>query len=310
MLLVEYKQDVVRQRQRQTDAQSTHVITTSARTPPAHLYTMRRLAGWLRTHPNARVQDIAYSTTAWKVHHPIRFALATFTTQKAIYKLEAEIERTGSSTTKSVPADVVFIFTGEGSHYAGMGAELYHTSSVFRKMVDLCIAVCAANDFLPFLDIITDSTVDVRASAQNTIQIQLAVVTPEIALTAFWRSTGIAPALAMGHSLGKYAALHAAGVSSLTNTLHLVGQRARLLLERCEPNSCAILSVSASVATVRNHLARFEDSSCDVACINSPSATVISGTVQDLERIQAATAAQNENVRTKMLSVPFAFYSV
>lgn len=266
---------------------------------------MRRLSGWLRANPEARIQDIAYSTTARRVHHPIRFALAASTLQEAIAKLETELERAGSA--KSTPANVVFVFTGQGSHYAGMGAELYATSPVFRKTVDLCVALCVASGFPSFLDIITDSNIDL--SAKDAAQIQLAVVTLEMALTAFWRSVGIAPAMVMGHSLGEYAALHAAGVLSLTDTLYLVGQRARLLLERCEPDSCAMLSVSAPVATVEGHLTKLGDSSCGVACINSPSATVISGTTDDLAQVQAHLTAQAEKTRTKMLAVPFAFHS-
>ncbi|ORY05388.1 conidial yellow pigment biosynthesis polyketide synthase [Clohesyomyces aquaticus] len=310
VLIEEYKQDPAGlARQREPDARSSHVITTSARTPSSHLANMRRLAAWLRANPNARIQDVAYSTTARKVHHPIRFALAAPTLQDAVSKLEAGIQRTASSTKKSAPPPVVFVFTGQGSHYAGMGSELYRTSPVFRKTADLCAAICASHQFPPFLDIITTDAVDM--STKNAAQVQLAVVTLQIALTAFWRSSaGIEAAMVIGHSLGEYAALHAAGVLSLTDTLYLVGQRARLLLERCEPNSYAMLSVSASATVVRDHLAGLEDSSCRVACINSPVATVISGKAEDLAGIQTNMTTQDANTRTKMLSVSFAFHSV
>lgn len=188
-----------------------------------------------------------------------------------------------------------------------MGAELYHTSPVFSRTVDLCVTLCAANGFPDFLDIITDSAIDM--STKDTAQIQLAVVTLEIALAAFWRSAGTEPAMVIGHSLGEYAALYVAGVLSLVDTLYLVGQRARLVLERCEPDSCAMLSVSASVVTVRDRIAQFRDSSCGVACINSPSATVISGAAADLAQIQADITAQDAKTRTTKLSVPFAFHS-
>jgi iterative type I PKS product template protein len=307
VLIEEYKKDPARlARQRELDTRSSHVITSSARTPSSHLANMRRLAAWLHANPNARIQDVAYSTTARKVHHPIRFALAATTLQEGISKLEAEIQR-ASSTKKAVPPPVVFAFTGQGSHYAGMGSELYRTSPVFRKTADLCAAICASHQFPPFLDIITTDSVEV--STKNAAQVQLAVATLEIALTAFWRSTGIEAAMVIGHSLGEYAALHAAGVLSLTDTLYLVGQRALLLLERCEPNSCAMLSVSASAAMVRDHLARLKDSSCGVACINSPSATVISGTAEDLAHIQTNITTQDASTRTKILSMPFAFHS-
>jgi iterative type I PKS product template protein len=189
-----------------------------------------------------------------------------------------------------------------------MGSELYRTSPVFRKTADLCAAVCASHRFPAFLDIITSDSVDL--STKNAAQVQLAVVTLEIALTAFWRSSaGIEPSMVMGHSLGEYAALHAAGVLSLTDTLYLIGRRALLLLERCELNSCAMLSMSAPVATVREHLGRLRESSCGVACINSPTATVISGTAEDLARVQTSITTQDANTRTKMLPVPFAFHS-
>lgn len=266
---------------------------------------MRRLANWLRSNPDARIQDIAYSTTARRMHHPIRFALAASTRQEAISKLETEIER--AQSFKFTPTDVIFVFTGQGSNYAGMGAEMYRTSSIFRNTVEFCVVVCAASGFPAFLDIITDETVDLLT--KNAAQTQLAIVTLEIALTAFWHSAGIVPAMVMGHSLGEYAALHAAGVLSLTDTLYLVGHRARLLLERCEPNSCAMLSISAPVAIVRKDLAQLGDTSCDIACINSPSATVISGPAEDLAQFQADMTAQGVKMRTTILSVPFAFHS-
>lgn len=304
VILEEYKQDPATKKG--DDVRSTHVITTSARTPSSYLANIQRLAGWLRANPNARIQDVAYTTTARRVQHPIRFALTASTPQEAISKLEAEVER-AAPPKSSKSADVVFVFTGQGSHYAGMGAELYRTSIIFWRTVNLCVEACEAYEFPPFLDIITDSTVDV--SAKNAAQIQLAVVTLEIALTAFWRSAGVAPTMVMGHSLGEYAALHAAGVLSLTDTLYLVGRRAGLLLERCQPDSCAMLSVSAPVATVRDHLAQLGESSCGVACINSSSATVISGTAEDLATVQAKITAKDAKTSTKMLSIPFAFHS-
>ncbi|PKX89227.1 type I polyketide synthase [Aspergillus novofumigatus IBT 16806] len=302
LLLEEY----MHTKHKEADVRSAHTIVTSARTQSSHLLNKRRLLEWLRSNPNTRIEDLAYTTTSRRMHHPIRFALTASTTQEAISKLEAEIERsTNSSVVRDIP--VVFVFTGQGSHYAGMGAELYRTSPVFRERVDLCVAICASNKFPPFLDIITDGGVDL--STKNAAQVQLAVLTLEMALTHFWRSAGIEPAMVMGHSLGEYAALHAAGVLSLADALYLIGHRALLLLERCESGSCSMLSVSTSVANVRDHLSRLQSSSCGVACINSPSSTVVSGTAEDLAQFQENITAQDVKVRAKTLSIPFAFHS-
>jgi 3-oxoacyl-(acyl-carrier-protein) synthase/malonyl CoA-acyl carrier protein transacylase len=301
MLLEDYTP--VSDKQGAKDPRSMHVIATSARTKASFEANKRKLVEWLRANPAARTQDVAYTTTARRMHHPLRFACIASSVPDLITKLE------GSNTapSSSNKPKIVFVFTGQGSHYAGMGAELYRTIPVFRETVDLCVAICSDNRFPSFLDIITDDGVDV--STKDAAQIQLAVITLEIALTAFWRTAGIEPQMVMGHSLGEYAALHAAGVLSLADTLYLVGNRALMLLERCESGTCAMLAVSASVTTVQDHLKRLPSSSCGVSCINSPSATVVSGTAEDLAQFQADVTVQNTKVRAKTLSVPFAFHS-
>lgn len=289
--------------QHAADPRSNHVVVSSARTKASYHANKVKLVEWLQANPGARIENVAYTTTARRMHHPFRFACTVSSIQDLTTKLEAP-EMTSSPSSSSQPP-IIFVFTGQGSHYVGMGAELYRTSPVFRETVDLCVEICDGNNFPRFLDIITGDGVD--ESTKDTAQIQLAVITLEIALTAFWRSVGIEAAMVMGHSLGEYAALHAAGVLSLSDTLYLVGHRAQMLLERCEPDSCAMLSVSTSVVTVRDHL--LQSSSCSVACINSPSATVVSGTATDLAHFQASITAQDAKVRAKKLSMPFAFHS-
>lgn len=289
--------------QRAADPRSRHVVVSSARTRASYHANKRKLVEWLRANPGARIEDVAYTTAARRMHHPFRFACTVASIQDLTTKLEAS-DTTSSPSSSSQPP-IVFVFTGQGSHYVGMGAELYCTSPVFRETVDLCVAICDGNGFPPFLDMITGDGVD--ESIKDAAQIQLAVITLEIALTAFWRSVGIEAAMVMGHSLGEYAALHAAGVLSLSDTLYLVGHRAQMLLERCEPDSCAMLSVSTSVVTVRDHI--LPSSSCSVACVNSPSATVVSGTVTDLRQFQASITAQDTKIHARKLSMPFAFHS-
>ena len=286
------------------DPRPSHVVTTSARTRASYDANKQQLIEWLRANPSARIEDVAYTTTARRMQHPFRFACFASSIPELINKLEAA-DTSSSSSSQSPP--VVFVFTGQGSHYAGMGAELYRTSPVFRETVDLCVAICDNNNFPSFLDIIAIDGVDM--STKDAARIQLAVVTLEVALTAFWRAVGIEPALVMGHSLGEFAALHAAGVLSLADTLYLVGRRAIMLLERCEPGSCAMLAVATSAATVQSHLTQRQPSTCSVACLNSPSATVISGVAEDLAQLQKDITAQDPKVHTTTLSVPFAFHS-
>ncbi|KAJ5437643.1 hypothetical protein N7445_006187 [Penicillium cf. griseofulvum] len=288
------------------DPRSSHVIVTSARTKASFDANKLKLAGWLRENPDTRVEDIAYTTTARRMHHQFRFSCTAATTHELITKLESPDTIT-SSPNPSQPSPIVFVFTGQGSHYAGMGSQLYYTSPAFREVVDLCISICKEHGFPHFLDIITNDTIEM--SAKNTVQTQLAVLTLEIALYAFWKSVAVQPSIVMGHSLGEYAALYASGVLSLADVLYLVGRRSLLLLERCEPDTCAMLSVSMPAEEVRELLKyRPNYSSCGVACINSPTSTVISGATDEIAQIQADLKTQSKH--SKVLTTPYGFHSI
>lgn len=294
------------------DPRSAGVVVTSAKSQKSHRANQRRLLEWLHTNPHVNLRDIAYSTTARNVHHPIRFACAVFSVQELIAELESDLE-SESFATKPPTAPVqkppvVFVFTGQGSHYAGMGGELYHTNSIVRETVDMCARIGREHNFPPFVDIITDeATPDI--SQKDTVQIQLATLTLEIALATFWRRAGVEPSLVIGHSLGEYAALYVAGVLSISDAIYLVGQRARLLLQMCEPGTCAMLAISASAATVKQHFESMalDRRACAVACVNSPNATVVSGPVNDVVDFEAAMSVNG--IRSKMLAIPFGFHS-
>lgn len=307
-LLIEEYRDAAATSRDQSLPWASHVVVSSGKTESAFRANKNKLLNWLRANPTARIQDVAYTTTARRLHHPLRSTYVVFSTEELIKELEAD---TSSSSEKTAPVvksakPVVFVFTGQGSHYAGMGSDLYHSSAIFREMVDHCLEICAKNDFPPFLEAITDADADF--SQLSPIQTQLAVLVLEIALAAVWASeTGLKPSMVVGHSLGEYAALHVAGVLSLVDVLYLVGHRARLLSQWCEPGSCAMLAIAAPVEEVRVLLDARPDTSCEIACVNSPRATVVSGLIDDVELLRDEALA---GVSNKLLPMPFAFHSM
>ncbi|KAK1573275.1 beta-ketoacyl synthase domain-containing protein [Colletotrichum navitas] len=289
------------------DPRSCHVVALSARTPAALLENKRRLVAWLRANPEAKVDSVAYTTTARRMHHSHRFACTASTTKDITSKLERDIasQYSSSAVVPSLAPPIVFVFTGQGSHYAGMGRELYRTSPAFRESVDLCARTGEQHNLPPFVDIIADGEVDM--ASKTIVQTNLAVVALEIGLAAFWKSVGVQPATVMGHSLGEYSAMHVAGVLSLADTIYLVGQRAALVLERCDPDAFAMLSVAMPAAEVRGFLASHPQySTCGISCVNSTSATVISGSRDDILKLHADLAA---SARCTLLRVPYGFHS-
>ncbi|MEO1084132.1 MAG: type I polyketide synthase, partial [Acidobacteriota bacterium] len=100
---------------------------------------------------------------------------------------------------------VVFGFSGQGSQYAGMAADLYRSEAVFRETVDACAEILleqSGEDFRPslFADAVAGEEVDPRT---DRTQRNLFVV--EVALAALWRSWGVEPKSMIGHSIGEVA---------------------------------------------------------------------------------------------------------
>ncbi|TEA13318.1 Non-reducing polyketide synthase pks27 [Colletotrichum sidae] len=84
-----------------------------------------------------------------------------------------------------------------------------------------------------------------------------------MALCRLWRSFGVRPRAVVGHSLGEYAALYAAGVLSQADVIYLVGSRAWLMEEHLSVGSYIMLVVLAPEAAV---LAALPGSAGDGKC--------------------------------------------
>lgn len=290
-----------------------HVFVTSAKSAKSHQENKQRLLQYIRANPGLSVSDLAYTTTARRMHHTaFRTAYLARTVQEAADKIEADVRsRSGKDVDtppRSSKSPVVFVFTGQPSHYAGMSHRLFRDYPVFRRVVDRCAQVAADQGFPSFRDIIVDEHADL--AHMTTVQTQLATVTVEAALTAFWASLGIEPDMVVGHSLGEYAAFHAAGVLSLADMLYLVGRRAQLVLESCVAGEFSMLAVAAPASQLEPLLTGAGDhTTCRVSCRNMPSATVVSGKKRDIEKLHDELRTSHQGIHSKVLPLSFGFHS-
>ena len=284
-----------------------HIVVCSARTSKSLVENQRRLYEFIKAHPQTRLSDLSYTTTARRLHHVMRRSYYTKTVDDLAQQLSADLSKSPGlliEPTKTAPS-AVFTFTGQGSIYPGMGKQLFESCSRFRSTLFSYQKICDSHRLPHVLDIFTNPNIDL--TLKSTVQIQLAMTMLEVATAELLISWGIRPSLLIGHSLGEFAAMCVSGVLSVTDTLYLVGKRSTLLQERCKAGAFAMLAVGASMEQLEPILSIAQFKSCQVACINAPNKTVVSGQINDLNLFK--DRMQSERIHATFLEITYGFHS-
>ncbi|KAJ5991549.1 hypothetical protein N7522_011756 [Penicillium canescens] len=255
------------------------------------------------SYPDTAIEDLAYTTTARKVQHPLRVSFTASSilhAKKALtLALERQVTRTASKTQ-----DAIFVFTGQGSLSLGAGKQLFETSPLFRSYLTRFERIAIDHGFSSFVQEIVNGEHDF--DQLSPVQTQLCHVSIQMALVQLWSSWNIKPSAVIGHSLGEYAALFAAGILSASDTLYLTGRRATLLQTNCSPSTHSMLAVNMPLNGVRNALAAIFDH-LETSCINGPSNVVVSGPKSAVQ--EAGKILKANGTSCSMLNVPYAFHS-
>ncbi|KAL8327543.1 hypothetical protein RB597_003732 [Gaeumannomyces tritici] len=285
------------------DPRSVHVVTITGKSKTSMLNNAERMVSWIDKHPDTPLSHLAYTTTARRQQHYWRMNVAASDLAEAQQLLRARLQENFVPVSSEQPK-VAFLFTGQGSHYAGLGKELYANHSVFHQSINEFDHIAQIHGFPSFMPLIDGSEPDV--SKLSPVVVQLGLACFEMALARLWISWDVKPSAVLGHSLGEYAALNVAGVLSASDAIYLVGVRAQLLVEKCTAGTHAMLAVQGAVSVVQDALGD-KAATTNVACINGPRETVLSGEAGEMAEIaQRLTAA---GFKCTQLKVPFAFHS-
>ncbi|KAK8056490.1 Beta-ketoacyl synthase [Apiospora rasikravindrae] len=285
------------------DPRSVHVVTVTAKSKSAMIRNAENLVRFIEENPSTPICDVAYTTTARKIQHYWRMNVAASSSSDAAQAIKERLKSNFVPVSPEQPK-VAFMFTGQGSHYAGLGKELYAHYSVFQAAINEYDQLAQIHGFPSFLPLIDGSEPEVQKLSPVVVQLGLASF--EMALAKLWASWGIQPGVVLGHSLGEYAALNVAGVLSASDAIYLVGARAQLLVEKCTAGTHAMLAVQGSREVVTEALGE-RGATTNVACVNGPRETVLSGTSNEVAEIAEQLGAAG--FKCTQLKVPFAFHS-
>jgi [acyl-carrier-protein] S-malonyltransferase len=199
---------------------------------------------------------------------------------------------------------LALLFPGQGSQEVGMGRDVCEASPAARAVFERADAALG----LPLAKLCFEGP---EQELRRTEIQQPALLTTSIALLRALEEQGpLAPSYLLGHSLGEYTALVAAGALAFEDAVTLVHARGRFMQEAVAPGRgamAAVLGIGAdAVAEACRRAARETGGVVSPANLNAPEQTVIAGEAQAVERATVlAKAAGAKRTVALAVSAPF-----
>ena len=172
-----------------------------------------------------------------------------------------------------------FLFPGQGSQSVGMGQDFFNNSDVAKQMV----TDASARTGIDFENLLFTQNDDL---AQTEFTQPAILLVGAMAHKLFTDVTNITPVLTLGHSLGEFTALVAAGALDAIDAVELVNLRGKLMAEACAKQEVGMMvSLGLSDEAVEELCASQREAGLQVWAVNynADGQIVIAGIKKDLE---------------------------
>ncbi|WP_231702975.1 type I polyketide synthase [Tsukamurella asaccharolytica] len=201
-------------------------------------------------------------------------AMASGTPAPGVVAPHAPVRRSG----------VVFVFSGQGSQWAGMGARLLESEPRFAAAV-----AELESDFVEQTGFSLTETLRSEEPVVGIDRIQPLLVGLQLALVGLWRSYGVVPAAVIGHSMGEVTAAVVSGGLSVADGLRVIATRSRLMRRELSGRG-AMAMIEMDEESAQRLVSEFEGVS--VAVIASPRQSVVAGDPLAIDALIEKVAAQ------------------
>ncbi|MDH6193819.1 polyketide synthase 5 [Mycobacterium frederiksbergense] len=244
--------------------------------------TAARLADWLADRADIDLTDLAYTLARRRAHRPVRTAVLADDRGRLISGLReiAAGEIPYEPAVGQGDRGPVWVFSGQGSQWAGMGATLLASEPAFAA---------AVAEIEPLIARESGFSVTEAMSAPDVVsgidRVQPTVFAIQVALGATLRSRGVQPGAVIGHSMGEVAAAVVSGVLSLEDGVKVICRRSRLMATIA--GAGAMASVELPAQQVLSELAARGVRDVVLAVVASPSSTVVGGAPESIRTLVA-----------------------
>ena len=280
------------------------LLTLSARSRLALIELAVAYRSRLEGVENRELSAIVTAAATRRTHHPHRLAVVGATAEEFGKRLSERVDGDGpgAPVRDAGSGGPVFVFSGQGGQWAGMGRALYEGEASFRRAVDEVAALYRRHHDRDLVGLLTGEVCGDALTATDSAQPALFAL--QIGLAALWQSWGLRPAAVIGHSVGEVAAACVAGVLTLADAVAVIHHRSapmQALVGRGRMAQVELGEVELAIAL------RTETGELSIAAVNGPSSTVVSGEPDAVERL--IRRMTDRGVVVRPLPGEFAFHS-
>ncbi|HEY1841615.1 MAG TPA: type I polyketide synthase [Mycobacterium sp.] len=275
-------------------------LVVSGKSPERIASQAGSLAAWLQgAGADVRLPDVAHTLNYHRERHAQFATVCARDRAQVVSQLQALADGRPADGVVAVHdgpcrPGTVFVYSGQGSHWAGMGRQLLADEPVFAEAIAELDPIFVEQVGFSLQQIIANGE-----SISGDAQVQPVLMGLQLALTEVWRSYGVHPDAVIGHSMGEITAAVVAGALSVVEGLRVIAIRSQLMSRLAGQGAVGLLKLDPE-ATAELIIGYPEVS---VAGYISPRETVIAGPVAGVNAVIAAVSAQNRFARRVNMEV-------
>ncbi|MFD8387164.1 type I polyketide synthase [Streptomyces sp. NPDC059679] len=256
-----------------------------------------RLGSFLTQHQETDLLDIGQSLVRSRGLLPDRAVVLAADWKEVLAGLDAVARgefapAVVTGFAESTVGRTVLVFPGQGTQWAGMGAELLEASAVFAARMTECAEVLDPLTGWSLLDVVRQ--VEGARSLEDVDVLQPVSWALMVSLAALWEACGVVPDAVVGHSLGEIAAACYAGALSLPDAARLMVHRSRIAEAELVGRG-GMASLTADVKAVSILIEEWPG--LEIAAVNGPASVVVTGELPSLEELLARCEADGIRAR-------------
>nr|WP_156687033.1 type I polyketide synthase [Mycobacterium sp. Marseille-P9652] len=265
--------------------------------------TAERLADWVEAHASElATPDLAYTLARKRGHRSVRTAVLARDNAELVQALREAAD--GDALYQDVVGQEergpVWVFSGQGSQWAAMGADLLAKEPTFAATIATIEPLIAAESGFSVTEALS-----APEKVTGIDRVQPTVFAMQVALAAAMKSLGVRPGAVIGHSMGESAAAVVAGALSLEDGVRVICRRSRLMTKIA--GSGAMASVELPAQQVLSELMARGVDDAVVAVVASPQSTVIGGATETVREL--VEAWEQRDIMAREVAVDVASHS-